>query len=112
MYMAISLLTLLKQGFLYPKHFLEGRLQKPKNSKNTLTAGQGAIIEVDGKKVAAYKDQKGKLITLSPVCTHMGCIVGWNNTDKTWDCPCHGSRYEANGTVKKGPAKKNLTQIV
>lgn len=99
---------LVKQGLLYPKHFLEGRLQKPTTSKKELKLGEGAIIDVNGKKVAAYKKNDEELITLSPVCTHMGCIVDWNKSDKTWDCPCHGSRYEADGTVKRGPAKKNL----
>lgn len=106
-----SINTLLKQGLLYPKHFLAGRMQKPTTSKEALTPGEGAIIDVDGKKIAAYRKNKEELITLSPVCTHMGCIVGWNNADKTWDCPCHGSRYEADGTVKRGPATKNLQKI-
>ena len=106
-----SINTLLKQGLLYPKHFLEGRLQKATTSKEELSPGEGAIIDVNGKKIAAYQKNKGELITLSPVCTHMGCIVGWNKSDKTWDCPCHGSRYEADGTVKRGPAKRNLKKV-
>ena len=109
--MATSLKKSLTQSLFYPKHFVEGRLQKPNKSQNDLQPGEGAIIEVRGEKVAAYKNKKAEMTTLSPVCTHLGCIVGWNNDDKTWDCPCHGSRYEADGTVKQGPAKKNLKKV-
>lgn len=107
-----SLKKQLKQSLLYPKHFVEGRLSKALVSKDTLKPGEGAIVEVNGKKIAAYKNNKNELIQLSPVCTHLGCIVGWNGKEKTWDCPCHGSRYEADGTVKNGPAKKNLKKIL
>ena len=109
--MKIDLNTLFKQSIAYPKRFIKGRLQKPTQSKDSLKPGEGAILKIDGKKIAAYKNKNGELATLSPVCTHMGCMVEWNNYDKTWDCPCHGSRYEADGTVKKGPAKKNLKKI-
>ena len=54
---------------------------------------------------------KGKIDKLSPVCRHLGCIVDFNQKDKTWDCPCHGSRYKADGTVFRGPSKKNLDKI-
>ena len=55
-----------------------------------------------------YKDAAGKVTAVSAVCTHMGCIVGWNGKDKTWDCPCHGSRFEKEGKVINGPAVKDL----
>ena len=103
--------SLLKQGLLYPKRFLEGRFKKSTTTKKELSPGEGAIIDVDGKKVAAYQKNKEELIVLSPVCTHLGCLVGWNKSDKTWDCPCHGSRFEADGILKKGPAQKNLKKI-
>lgn len=109
--MSASVKTFIKQGLSYPKHFIAGRLQKSSMTKDNLKTGEGAIVEINGKKAAAYKNNNGELITLSPVCTHMGCIVGWNNNDKTWDCPCHGSRYEADGTVKEGPAEKNLQRV-
>lgn len=105
-----SLKTSLTQGLNYPQRFVKGRMQKPTMTKDDLKPGEGAIVDVAGKKVAAYKKDSGELIKLSPVCTHMGCIVGWNASDKTWDCPCHGSRYEADGSVKNGPAKKNLSK--
>ncbi|MFA6081196.1 MAG: Rieske 2Fe-2S domain-containing protein [Patescibacteria group bacterium] len=105
-----SLNSSLKQGLLYPKRFLEGRLKKSA-SQEGLEPGEGAVIDLNGKKTAVYQKSKDERIILSPVCTHMGCIVGWNKSDKTWDCPCHGARYEADGTVKKGPAQKNLERM-
>lgn len=101
----------MKQGLMFPKHFIEGRLQKSTKTKDNLKENEGAIIEINGVKVAAYKNNKNELLTLSPVCTHLGCIVGWNNTEKSWDCPCHGSRYTKEGKVINGPAKKNLQQV-
>jgi nitrite reductase/ring-hydroxylating ferredoxin subunit len=73
-----------------------------------LEPGEGAIVEVGGKKVAAYRDDRGELVLLSPKCKHLGCTVGWNHRAKTWDCPCHGSRYESDGAVKNGPTRHPL----
>ncbi len=73
--------------------------------------GEGGIILVAGDKVAAYKDDKGKLHTVSAKCTHMGCTVKWNGADGTWDCPCHGSRFSASGEVVQGPAARPLPAV-
>jgi nucleotide-binding universal stress UspA family protein len=74
-----------------------------------LPKGEGAIITTDdGRKVAAFRNDDGELVTLSAKCTHMGCTVGWNAFDKTWDCPCHGSRYRLDGTNFAGPAPRPL----
>ena len=101
----------LSQGLLYPKRFLEGRYKKPGKTIDSLKKGEGAVVEISGKKVAAFKSEQGKLVTLSPVCKHLGCFVDWNGKEKSWDCPCHGSRYKADGTVFVGPAKKNLDKF-
>jgi len=69
---------------------------------------QGTVIDQNGEKLAVYKDEKGNVITLSAVCPHSGCTVDWNNNDKTWDCPCHGSRFDKTGKVITGPAVKDL----
>ena len=106
-----NLLKLTTQGILYPKRFIEGRLKKSNKTISSLKNGEGAILVVEGKKVAIYKSFEGKIDKLSPVCRHLGCIVDFNQTDKTWDCPCHGSRYKTDGTVFMGPAKKNLDKI-
>ena len=64
-----------------------------------------------GKKVAVYRTASGKIVKLSPVCTHMGCMVQWNTTGKTWDCPCHGSRFKKEGEVMNGPASTPLIKL-
>jgi Rieske Fe-S protein len=73
--------------------------------------GQGKILNLDGRRVATYRDQQGKITTLSPTCTHLGCIVHWNSAESTWDCPCHGSRFKATGDVLAGPAETPLEKV-
>lgn len=70
--------------------------------------GDGAIVELDGKKHAVYSDENGALSVVSPVCTHLGCHVSWNASETTWDCPCHGSRFRVDGSVLEGPALRPL----
>lgn len=71
----------------------------------------GKIIEINGEKVGIYKDIKGEVFAVKPVCTHLGCILNWNNADKTWDCPCHGSRFDYTGKNINNPAIKNLEKV-
>lgn len=69
------------------------------------------FVEVNpNSKIPAFRDEDGKVHALSAACTHMGCIVGWNANDRTWDCPCHGSRFTLGGEVLAGPAVKPLEQ--
>ena len=70
--------------------------------------GNGAIIEIDGSNVGIYKDINGKMYAVKPNCSHLGCLLSWNNTDKTWDCPCHGSRFDYRGRNLYEPAIKDL----
>jgi nucleotide-binding universal stress UspA family protein/nitrite reductase/ring-hydroxylating ferredoxin subunit len=70
--------------------------------------GEGGIVATGDHKVAVYRDAKGKLVTISAKCTHMGCTVKWNAAETTWDCPCHGSRYAPTGEVINGPAERAL----
>lgn len=74
-------------------------------------SGEGKIIEVSGRKVAAYRDDAGALHCVSPVCTHMKCDVAWNSAERSWDCPCHGSRFDPDGHVLNGPAKVDLEKV-
>lgn len=104
-----NILKLMKQGFFYPIFFIKGRMQKSQNTTENIAKESGMVITDNGKKVAVYKDAAGNTTKLSAVCTHLGCIVDWNSTEKTWDCPCHGSRYDKMGKVINGPAKKNLS---
>ncbi|TDL96608.1 FAD-dependent oxidoreductase [Macrococcus carouselicus] len=73
-----------------------------------LKAEEGGIFNVDGKLQAVYKDTDGQEHHVSPFCTHMGCVVKFNDAEKTWDCPCHGSRFDREGCVLEGPATQNL----
>ena len=81
------------------------------DSTSQLAPGEGKILKLDGKKVAAFRDDAGKLTLCSPVCTHLKCIVEWNTAEKTWDCPCHGSRFQPTGEVISGPAEEPLEKL-
>lgn len=73
-----------------------------------LLPGEGKLARVQGRKLALYRDATGALHAMSPRCTHAGCIVAWNAADRTWDCPCHGGRYDAEGKVIAGPPMADL----
>ena len=68
----------------------------------------GAIIEIEGDNIGIYKDKEGNIYAVNPVCSHLGCLLSWNNLDKTWDCPCHGSRFDYKGRNLYEPAIKDL----
>jgi glycine/D-amino acid oxidase-like deaminating enzyme/nitrite reductase/ring-hydroxylating ferredoxin subunit len=72
--------------------------------------GDGAVVRQGTKKLAAYRDDKGELHVRSAVCPHLGCIVAWNSAEKSWDCPCHGSRFDPYGRVLDGPANTDLPE--
>jgi len=74
------------------------------SSASDLKPGEGGIIRQGLRKIAVYRDETGAIHEVSAVCPHMKCIVKWNRTEKTWDCPCHGSRFDAFGRVLNGPA--------
>jgi glycine/D-amino acid oxidase-like deaminating enzyme/nitrite reductase/ring-hydroxylating ferredoxin subunit len=80
-------------------------------SVEEITAGEGAIIRRGLTKVAVYRDELGALNECSAVCPHLGCIVSWNGVEKTWDCPCHGSRFDHHGRVINGPANSDLAGL-
>lgn len=81
------------------------------DSIDEIAAGEGAIMRDGLKKTAVYKDESGAVRKLSAYCTHLGCVVSWNSGEKTWDCPCHGSRFAADGEVIEGPAQTDLERI-
>ncbi len=104
----------LTENLQFPKHFLSDRLTSHDvegKSTDEVRAGEAKILEIDGKKVAAYRDDSGALHTVSPVCTHMNCDVAWNPAERTWDCPCHGSRFTPDGEVLNGPARAPLEKF-
>lgn len=84
------------------------KFELPESEQASLKNEEGKIIEIEGKKVGAYKDKEGRIYTIVPKCAHLGCELSWNNLDKTWDCPCHGSRYDYTGKMLYGPTVKDL----
>lgn len=81
------------------------------SSVDELAAGEGGIMRRGLWKVAVYKDESGAVTERSAVCTHLGCIVRWNSGEKSWDCPCHGSRFDPRGRVIEGPAVSDLASV-
>jgi Rieske Fe-S protein len=73
--------------------------------------GEGRLVRMGAHKVAAYRDDKGLLHLRDATCTHLRCIVDWNSAEKSWDCPCHGSRFDAEGRVLNGPALADLAPV-
>jgi len=93
-------------SYLLKDYLFYGEVKEIKEIK----AGEGKTLTLDGEKVAVHRDVAGQVHVVSAVCTHMGCILHWNNAEKSWDCPCHGSRFAINGAVLEGPAIKPLSR--
>jgi Rieske Fe-S protein len=81
------------------------------SSLDQLKPGHGAIVRQGLSKVAAYRDESGKLYTRSAACTHLGCHLHWNSFECCWDCPCHGSHFAVDGTPLNAPAISGLAKI-
>ena len=91
------------------RHLIGDRLSHAeRESLGAVEPGQGRIVELDGSKFAVHRDDDGRLTVVSPVCTHLKCHVAWNGVAKSWDCPCHGSRFGIDGEVLEGPALEPL----
>jgi Rieske Fe-S protein len=102
----------LRENVDYPYYKIRDRFAgADTRSLRTVKRGEGRIVERNGEKVAAYRDPAGAVTMRSAICTHMGCVVGWNAAEQTWDCPCHGSRFKATGQVISGPAQSPLPKI-
>jgi Rieske Fe-S protein len=105
----MSVMKIISQGINYPRRLLGGRLGKGDPTPVAeLTPGRGRVLQTDEGKLAVYRDDAGELRALSPTCTHLGCVVEFNQAERTWDCPCHGSRFDTDGAVIRGPARKPL----
>jgi glycine/D-amino acid oxidase-like deaminating enzyme/nitrite reductase/ring-hydroxylating ferredoxin subunit len=95
-------------GLLFFKQrFVRGEQRSP----DELAPGEGAILRVGGLKRAVYRDDSGAVHVLSPVCRHLWCYVEWNEAERTWDCPCHGSRYTGEGRLLQGPSVQDLRRV-
>ncbi|MBO3312444.1 FAD-dependent oxidoreductase [Clostridium perfringens] len=92
------------------KNFIAQKVYIPSSEIEHIKNGHGGIIEYNGEKVGVYKDKEGKEFFVSTKCTHLGCQLSWNADELTWDCPCHGSRFDYKGRLIGSPATKDLVE--
>jgi glycine/D-amino acid oxidase-like deaminating enzyme/nitrite reductase/ring-hydroxylating ferredoxin subunit len=98
-----------KENKDYPYYMIRDRFAGAEaRSIREVPRGSGKIVEVKGEKLAVYRDERGAATLRSAICTHMGCVVDWNEAERTWDCPCHGSRFKTDGGIIAGPAESPL----
>lgn len=109
-YVTPSLKNFFVQNADVVKHLIKGKIQTSNTEAKDLSNDEGAVIHVKGERKGAYRDEEGELHIVDTTCTHVGCEVDWNSGDRTWDCPCHGSRFSYTGEVIEGPAETPLKQ--
>lgn len=105
---------LVTENLDFPRRIIVDRIARRNVETKDLfdvKATEGKIVSVEGRKLAVHRDAAGKLHAVSSVCTHMKCDVAWNQAEKSWDCPCHGSRFGVDGGVIHGPAHKALQKV-
>jgi glycine/D-amino acid oxidase-like deaminating enzyme/nitrite reductase/ring-hydroxylating ferredoxin subunit len=107
LHLTTEAVDLAKGGIAVATHLVADRL-RPTASASDLQPGQGAVVREDGKLRAVYRGEDGALTAVSATCSHMGCVVGFNDVERTWECPCHGSRFDPTGAVLQGPAVRPL----
>jgi Rieske Fe-S protein len=104
--------TLLKENLDTAAHYFGDRMSRvEKSDPAALSPGQAAVLQLRDRRVCAFRDQDGRLHAVSSACTHMGCQLHWNNVEESWDCPCHGSRFDADGNVLHAPAVTPLPKL-
>ena len=101
----------LAENLDFPKQLVLDRLHRPPQPDGPLAAGEGRVLRVEGKDLAVSRDAEGNLHAVSAICTHMGCRVAFNGAEQSWDCPCHGSRFDLDGQVLNGPATRALPAV-
>lgn len=107
-----ALRTLIEENVDYPLHFIADRLRQNKSAGvENVPRGEGRVVVIGDQRVAVHRKDDGTVVKVSAVCTHMGCLVRWNKAERTWDCPCHGSRFTAEGLVLGGPAESPLEPL-
>ncbi len=103
--------TLFQNGIETAKGLAAAVLPAAGGTLDDIAPGHGGVVEYEGRKVGAYRNEDGECFLVSPKCTHLGCRLEWNPDEKTWDCPCHGSRFGYDGQVIDGPALKPLERF-
>ena len=108
---AVSAKRFIGQNLNVAKEYVKGSAAGGADEIFSMARGEGRIINIRNEKAAVYKDDDGALHAVSSKCTHMGCTVKWDNAHRTWDCPCHGSRFTYDGEIVYGPAIKPLARM-
>ncbi|MBM7569899.1 FAD-dependent oxidoreductase [Aquibacillus albus] len=90
------------------KHLIKGKLEYTTANIDDVNRDEAKVVRINGRRAGVYRDNNGEPHIVDTTCTHMGCEVNWNAGDRTWDCPCHGSRFNINGEVVEGPAQQPL----
>jgi nitrite reductase/ring-hydroxylating ferredoxin subunit len=98
---------MLREGLQDGFYFFADRVRK-RASADDIAPGEGRVVGTGLSQSAVYRDESGTEHKVSARCTHLGCIVSWNSAERSWDCPCHGSRFDVDGRVLQGPAVKAL----
>lgn len=107
-----SIKHLVTENIAVGRRFVEDRIRTSKpRAAEELERGEGTVVALDGRSVAGYRDDRGVLHAVDPTCTHLGCRVSFNTAERTWDCPCHGSRFDVDGQVIQGPALRDLEPV-
>jgi Rieske Fe-S protein len=90
---------------------VKGKIGMTHKHLEDIAVGEGTHVRIDGQKCGAYRDEDGQLHVVDATCKHLGCEVEWNDGDKSWDCPCHGSRYSIDGEIIEGPTELGLKKV-
>jgi glycine/D-amino acid oxidase-like deaminating enzyme/nitrite reductase/ring-hydroxylating ferredoxin subunit len=105
---SISTVDFVNESLTVTAHYTDWLTGGEVSSTDEIEPDEGCIVRRGLTKIAAYRDEQGVLHERQAICTHLGCVVSWNSTEQSWDCPCHGSRFDKLGHVINGPANKNL----
>lgn len=109
--LAASAGTFIKENADVAAKLFKGKLQRlPKDIE--IKNGEAKVIKTEGQRLGAFRDEEGVLHVVDTTCTHMGCELEWNDAERTWDCPCHGSRFTYEGDIVEGPALKMLSHHI
>ncbi|WP_054636657.1 FAD-dependent oxidoreductase [Thalassobacillus sp. C254] len=103
--------SFIKENVDVASQFVKSHLERGSIELDELQKDEGAVVNIKGKRTGAYRNEKGELLLVDTTCTHMKCELEWNNGERSWDCPCHGSRFSVSGEVIEGPASEPLSRV-